>query len=63
MEPRRIRRIVFVMEECDKEPWRGRQPRYERVVRMAPGQFGLVAKLPNGTPITAPLGRFVNPSY
>jgi hypothetical protein len=39
------------------DPWRGRQPKYERIVRMAPRRFGLVTKLPNGEPITVPLSR------
>src|SRR4249919_553580 len=30
------------------DPWHGRQPRYERLVKVAPGRLGLVAKLPSG---------------
>lgn len=39
------------------DPWRGRQPRYERLVKVAPGRLGLVTKLPSGEPITVPLAR------
>ena len=39
------------------DPWRGRQPRYARVVKVAPGRLGLTTKLPSGKPITVPLDR------
>jgi hypothetical protein len=45
------------MREPLEHPWRGRQPKYERPVRLAPDRFGLVTKLPSGEPIAVPLGR------
>jgi hypothetical protein len=39
------------------DPWHGRQPRYECLVKVAPGRLGLVAKLPSGKRITVPLDR------
>jgi hypothetical protein len=39
------------------DPWGGRQPHYERIVKIAPGRFGLVTRLPSGEPITVPLDR------
>jgi hypothetical protein len=40
------------------DPWRGRQPKYEAIVRLRPGRFALKTRLPDGTPITVPLGRY-----
>jgi hypothetical protein len=45
------------MREPEDCPWLGRQPRYERLVRLAPARFGLLGKLPSGHPITVPLGN------
>jgi hypothetical protein len=44
------------------DPWRGRQPKYEKLVRFGPSRFGLVTELPSGAPIPVPVGRFANPS-
>jgi hypothetical protein len=38
-----------------KDPWHGRQPRYERIVRLAPNRFGLTTNLPSGEPVTVEL--------
>ena len=60
--------LRFEMTESD-DPWRGRQPNYEKIVRLGPMRFGLTTKLPNGEPIICELGRkltlpphFANPS-
>jgi hypothetical protein len=46
------------VEFCETDdPWRGRQPRYERLVKVAPGRLGLTTKLPSGKPITVSLER------
>jgi hypothetical protein len=42
----------FEMREPVDHPWRCRQPKYERLVRLAPDGFRLVTKLPFGDPIT-----------
>jgi hypothetical protein len=39
------------------DPWGGRQPRYECLVKIAPGRLGLVTSLPSGERITVPLDR------
>jgi hypothetical protein len=39
------------------DPWRGRQPRYEKIVRLGPLRFGLTTRLPDGQPVTCELGR------
>lgn len=39
------------------DPWRGRQPRYEKLVMAGPQAFHLVARLPSGERIAVPLGR------
>ena len=44
-----------------EDPWRGRQPRYEKIVRLGPMRFGLATKLPNGEPIVCELGRRPRP--
>ena len=44
----------FWMTEAD-DPWRGRQPRYENIVRIAPMRFGLTTKLPNGDQVVCEL--------
>jgi hypothetical protein len=41
-----------------EDPWKGRQPRYEKLVYRAPRSFSLVTKLPTGQPIEVPLVRF-----
>jgi hypothetical protein len=50
----------FEMRESD-DPWRGLQPRYERIVRRGPDRFELVTKLPTGEPISVRLGQFTAP--
>jgi hypothetical protein len=37
------------------DPWRGRQPRFEKFVYRAPAQFELVGRLSTGEPITVRL--------
>jgi hypothetical protein len=37
------------------DPWKGRQPRYEKLVMAGPDQFHLVTRLPSGEPINVPL--------
>ncbi len=50
----------FETREPD-DPWRGRQPQYERIVRLGPGRFGLATTLPSGEPIV-PLGHLPAPA-
>jgi hypothetical protein len=38
------------MRESD-DPWRGRQPKYERLVMKGPRSFGMTTRLPSGEPI------------
>jgi hypothetical protein len=38
------------------DPWRGRQPRYEKLVYRGPKQFAMATKLPSGKPIFVQLG-------
>jgi hypothetical protein len=40
------------------DPWRGIQPRYERIVMRGPGHFELVTKLPSGEPVSVRLAPF-----
>lgn len=58
--------VRFEMHEPDDLPWRGQQPKFEKIVRLGPMRFGLTTKLPDGEPITVELGRFAerntNPS-
>jgi hypothetical protein len=45
------------------DPWRGLQPKYEKLVRLGPMRFGLTTKLPSGEPVTVELGpRFIKPA-
>ena len=49
------------------DPWRGRQPKFEGIVRLGPMRFGLKTKLPSGEPIVCELAGprfryFANPS-
>jgi hypothetical protein len=37
------------------DPWRGVQPRYERIVMRGPRHFELVTKLPSGEPVSVRL--------
>jgi hypothetical protein len=37
------------------DPWRGLQPRYEKIVMRGPRHFELVTKLPSGEPISVRL--------
>lgn len=43
------------------DPWKGRQPRYEKLRYRAPNSFSLVARLPSGVPIEVKLGRLEPP--
>jgi hypothetical protein len=47
-------KVTVEMKPSD-DAWQGKQPKYEGVVRLAPGRFGLRAKLPSGEPILAQL--------
>jgi hypothetical protein len=59
----------FERRESD-DPWRGRQPRYEKIVRLGPLRFGLKTTLPSGEPTICeiaggsdePPANFVKPS-
>ena len=49
----------FVIDwRAPEDPWKGRQPRYEKLLYRPPRSFLLVTKLPSGTPIEAKLERF-----
>jgi hypothetical protein len=39
------------------DPWRGRQPKGEKLVMRGPRQFALAARLPSGESVEVPLGR------
>ena len=41
-----------------RDPWRGRQPKYDKLVRLGPNRFELLTKLPSGKPISVRLSRF-----
>jgi hypothetical protein len=45
----------FGMWQLQHDPWRGRQPSCQSLVRLGPNQFGLAAKLPSGDPVTVQL--------
>lgn len=56
--------IVGEMEgryECEsrepRDPWRGRQPKYEKLVMHGPRHFAAVARLPSGERVEVRLGR------
>jgi hypothetical protein len=40
-----------------EDPWRGRQPKYEKLVMRGPRRFALTTRLPTGESIDVPLGR------
>jgi hypothetical protein len=48
------------------DPWGGRQPKYDKIVRRGPRCFELVTKLPSDEPISVRIGRlsirFAKPS-
>jgi hypothetical protein len=46
--------VKFERRESD-DPWRGVQPRYERIVMRGPRHFELVTKLPSGESISVRL--------
>jgi hypothetical protein len=48
------RRVILEQRDSD-DPWRGVQPRYERIVMRGPGHFELVTKLPSGQPVAVRL--------
>jgi hypothetical protein len=52
-----FREATFKLRESD-DPWRGVQPRYERIVMRGPRHFELVTKLPSGEPISVRLAPF-----
>ena len=39
-----------------EDPWRGRQPKYDRLVRRGPDDFALVTTSPAGTTVFVRLG-------
>jgi hypothetical protein len=47
----------FVIREPDDGPWRDHQPKFERLVRLPPAGFGMVARLPTGESMIVRLGR------
>jgi hypothetical protein len=47
--------LTVTTRESD-DPWRGRQPKYEKLVMKGPGNFGRTTQLPSGEPIFVPLG-------
>jgi hypothetical protein len=52
-----------VRDRGSGDPWRGPQPKYDKIVRLGPMRFGLTTKLPSGEPVTIELGpRFVSPA-
>jgi len=55
-----MRGFVIEWREPD-DPWKGRQPRYEKLLYRAPHSFLLVTKLPSGAPIEVKLGHFDPP--
>jgi hypothetical protein len=40
------------------DPWRGRQPKFERLVFRGDHEFALAARLPSGEPVEVPLAPF-----
>jgi len=44
-----------------RDPWRGRQPRYKRVVRLTNGGMALEANLPSGDSVIVPLSGCAPP--
>jgi hypothetical protein len=40
------------------DPWEGRQPKYEKIVRRGPRRFELHTKLPSGEPIAVRIRPF-----
>jgi hypothetical protein len=55
-------RVTLGEPRATDDPWRGVQPRYEKIVMRGPHHFELVAKLPSGEPINvrlAPLPKRV----
>ena len=47
----------FERRESD-DPWRGRQPKYEKLVMRGPDRFFAATRLPSGRRIMVRLGRF-----
>jgi hypothetical protein len=43
----------------DEGPWRRVQPKCNTLVKVAPRQYAIAGELPNGMPVTIPLGRVV----
>jgi hypothetical protein len=55
-------KVRLEMNQPD-DPWGGRQPKYEAIVRLGPMRFGLKTRLPNGEPVVRELGpRFAKSS-
>jgi hypothetical protein len=48
---------AFVERRESEDPWRGRQPEYEKLIMLAPGRFVMVTRLRSGEQIVVPLGR------
>jgi hypothetical protein len=47
----------FEIREPGDGSWRAHQPKFERLVRLPPGGFGMVAKRQTGEWMIVPLGR------
>ena len=57
MDHRRFIRLASRIEIREPvDPWRGRQPRFEKLVFRAPARFELVGRLSTGEPISVRLG-------
>jgi hypothetical protein len=48
--------------QLSDDSWRGRQPKYEKLVMRGPDRFFLATKLPSGRRLLVRLGRFPGPS-
>lgn len=48
--------IRFERRDAD-DPWRGKQPKYEKLVYRGPGQFFALTRLPSGEPAAVQFGR------
>jgi hypothetical protein len=57
MDHRRFTKLANRIEVREPvDPWRGRQPRFEKLVFRRPAHFELVGRLSTGEPITVRLG-------
>ena len=49
---------MIQVEGQPADPWEGRQPRYEKIVRRKERRLELLTKLPSGEPIAVPIVPF-----